>query len=82
MKNIHYHDWRETVATNGDISGGEDVSYYLRPYRAPSDGPLVDGSDGQSGPLYLHHSPPRRNGPLQEENAALQTKTRELRTSC
>ena len=41
-------------------------SFYLRPCTAPSDVLLEDGSDGQSGPRSLHHSPPRRNGHLHQ----------------
>lgn len=46
---------------------------YPRPCRAPSDVPLEDGSDGQSGPLFLHHSPPRHNGHLHRQNREMGT---------
>lgn len=40
------------------------MSFYLKPCRAPLDVPLGDGSDGQSGPLFLRHSPPPHSGHL------------------
>lgn len=43
------------------------MSFYLKPCRAPLDVPLEDGSDGQSGLLFLHHSLPPHNGHLHRE---------------
>lgn len=45
----------------------EYIVFYLKPCRVPLNVPLVDGSDGQSGLLYLRHSPPLHNGRLHIE---------------
>lgn len=53
----------------------EYIFFYLRPCRVPLNVPLVDGSDGQSGLLYLHHSPPLHNGHLHIEQTKMEHKS-------